>query len=63
MVKIDLQRVVADDLDELLGILPSRICELIYQETNYNELLEIVMDLGRLPEVRFLHKEFILGSL
>ena len=57
-----MQRVVADDLDELLGILPSRICELIYRETNYNELLEIVMDLGRLPEVRFLHKEFILGS-
>ncbi len=57
-----MQRVIADDLDELLGILPSRICELIYRETNYNELLEIVMDLGRLPEVRFLHKEFILGS-
>lgn len=57
-----MQRVVADDLDELLGILPSRICELIYRETNYNELLEIVMDLGRLPEVRFLHKELILGS-
>ncbi len=57
-----MQRVVADDLDELLGILPSRICELIYQKTNYNELLEIVMDLGRLPEVRFLHQEFILGS-
>ena len=57
-----MQRVVADDLDELLGILPSRICELICQKTNYNELLEIVMDLGRLPEVRFLHQEFVLGS-
>jgi len=57
-----LQRVIADGLDELLGILPPRICELICQETNYNELLEIVMDLGRLPEVRFLHQDFILGS-
>jgi stage III sporulation protein SpoIIIAA len=57
-----LQKVVADDLDELLDVLPPRIRELVCQQADFNEFLEIVMDLGRLPEVRFLYRELVLGS-
>lgn len=57
-----MQKVIADDLDELLDVLPPRIRELVCQQADFNELLEIVMDLGRLPEVRFLCRELVLGS-
>ncbi len=57
-----MQKVIADDLDELLDVLPPRIRELVCQQADFNELLEIVMDLGRLPEVRFLYRELVLGS-
>jgi stage III sporulation protein SpoIIIAA len=57
-----LQKVITEDLDELLDVLPPRIRELVCQQANFNGLLEIVMDLGRLPEVRFLYRELVLGS-
>jgi len=57
-----LQKVVADDLDALLHILPPRIHHAIYQQTNNSELVEIVLDLGRLPEARYPNHEIVLGS-
>lgn len=53
---------ITDDLDTLLDVLPTRICEKIRARTNNYALLEIVLDLGRLPEARYPHEEVILSD-
>jgi len=45
---------VTDELDLLLGVMPSRIREAIESKEHGDFLLEIVLDLGRQPEMRFL---------
>ncbi|MBE0431165.1 MAG: AAA family ATPase [Dehalococcoidia bacterium] len=57
-----LRRVVTDDLDALLDIFPLNIREPLYQQPDHGELLEVVLDLGRLPEARFPHREMVLAS-
>ncbi|HBL60074.1 MAG TPA: single-stranded DNA-binding protein [Cyanobacteria bacterium UBA8803] len=44
---------VADDLQKLLDILPEEIRLSIEQHPQRDSLIEVVMDIGRLPEVRF----------
>jgi len=56
-----LQKVTADDLSLLLDILPPHIREPLYQQINYSELLEVVLDLGRIPEARYPHQEVVLN--
>ena len=57
-----LRRVVTDDLDALLDILPPHIGESLYQQPDHSELLEVVLDLGRLPEARFPNRELVVNS-
>jgi stage III sporulation protein SpoIIIAA len=57
-----MRRVVTDDLDALLDILPLHIREFLYQQPDHSELIEVVLDLGRLPEARFPHRELVLDS-
>lgn len=57
-----MRRVVTDDLDALLDILPLPIREPLYQQPDHSELLEVILDLGRLPEARFPHRELVLNS-
>ncbi|MGA1475385.1 MAG: ATP-binding protein, partial [Prochlorothrix sp.] len=47
------ERQVVDDLDRLLGILPPNLGELLAQHPQRNQLVEVVLDLGRRPEARF----------
>ncbi len=58
-----MQRVVADDLDALLGVLPLHIRQALLEQSNNNELLEIVIDLGRPPEARYPHQEVMLSHI
>lgn len=44
---------VTDNLDRLLEIFPSEIREKLKQHPSKDSLVEVVMDLGRFPEVRF----------
>jgi stage III sporulation protein SpoIIIAA len=53
--------VVIDDLDLLLAALPPRI-RAAAQERGRANLLEIVLDLGRLPEARYPEGAFDLGA-
>jgi stage III sporulation protein SpoIIIAA len=57
-----LRREITDDLDALLDILPPRIRETLYQQHDRSELIEVVLDLGRLPEARFPHRELVINS-
>jgi stage III sporulation protein SpoIIIAA len=53
-----------NDLDLLLEALPSTIQQsLLYQTDNLNDLIEIVMDLGRLPEARYRDQERFLHNV
>jgi len=53
---------ITDDLDTLIDVLPTRICEAIRARTNNYALLEIVLDLGRVPEARYPNEEAILSN-
>jgi stage III sporulation protein SpoIIIAA len=44
---------ITDDLNKLLEILPEKIRAKIEQHPKRDNLIEVVMDLGRLPEARF----------
>ena len=44
---------VADGLDLLTGVMPTRVRVALESHPNREELLEVVLDLGRLPEARF----------
>lgn len=50
-----------DDLQVLLAILPKRICEKIEEIGNEEELLEVIMDLGRVPTARYVDGEKVLS--
>ena len=47
------QHRVTDNLSQLLDVLPPRLRECLDRESNLDDLLEIVMDLGRPAEIRF----------
>jgi len=53
---------ITDDLDDLLEILPVHICEPLRQQQDYSDLLEVVLDLGRPPEARYLNGELTLSQ-
>ena len=53
---------ITDNLELLLAALPQRIQEALMQTGRSQDLIEIVMDLGRLPEARFTVGEMILSD-
>ena len=53
---------ITDDLDLLLDILPVHICEVLRELDDSDNLLEVVMDLGRRPKARFVHREAVLSD-
>ena len=55
------ERIVTDDLDALIETLPPRLSEKLETADHRNELLEVVMDLGRLPEARYPNREIVLS--
>jgi stage III sporulation protein SpoIIIAA len=53
---------VTDDLALLLGVMPPHIRSLLEEHAQHDVLLEVVLDLGRLPQARFLeHTEDLPG--
>ncbi|MBE9482435.1 MAG: AAA family ATPase [Chloroflexi bacterium] len=56
-----MQKVITDDLDALLDILPPYIRQPLCQQEDISELLEVVLDLGRPPEARFPQREIVLN--
>lgn len=54
------QHGITDDLDALLNVLPENIVEAVHKVNHYDKLLEIIMDLGRVPTARFTDGEVTL---
>ncbi len=53
---------ITDDLDLLLDVLPQHISGRVRDLDDSENLLEIVMDLGRLPKARFVEREAALSD-
>ena len=61
VAEADGRRVVVDDLDQLVEVLPARLRSPLEDMDRRHQLLEVVMDLGREPEARFPADESILS--
>jgi len=53
---------ITDDLDLMLDVLPPHISEVVRELDDSDNLLEIVMDLGRCPKARFVQREAVLSE-
>ncbi|MCT7963279.1 AAA family ATPase [Laspinema sp. D1] len=61
---VDLGRTqITDDLSQLLEILPETIREHLTTHSSLSSLIEVVMDLGRLPEARFPNKAEYISDI
>ena len=56
-----MQKIITDDLEALVDILPPHIRQPLRQQKDISELLEVVLDLGRPPEARFPQREIVLN--
>jgi stage III sporulation protein SpoIIIAA len=54
------QKVITDDMDAILDIMPPHIKRPLVAQKDISELLEVILDLGREPEARFPKSEVIL---
>ncbi|HEX5139761.1 MAG TPA: single-stranded DNA-binding protein, partial [Dehalococcoidia bacterium] len=57
-----MSRTITDDLDLLIDALAPHIGEPIRNRPDKHELLEVVMDLGRLPQARYPNREIVLSE-
>eukprot|EP00873_Tetraselmis_striata_P000566 jgi/Tetstr1/420830/TSEL_011905.t2 len=46
--------IVQDDMDAMIGVLPPRIRDRVINHPHRSTLLEVILDIGRRPEARFL---------
>ena len=56
------QHKITDDLDVLLDVLPANLRHAVEKANNSDKLIEIVIDLGRLPAARFVENEILLSD-
>ena len=56
-----MQKVITDDLDAMVDILPPHIRQPLCRQKDIKDLLEVVLDLGRPPEARFPQREIVLN--
>ncbi len=56
------QRRITDDLQALLDVLPPKISAAVVKADDSDNLLEIVLDLGRVPVARFVQTEVVLSE-
>ncbi len=54
------RRQITDDLDALLSVLPKDIEDAVRERNNSSDLLEVILDLGRVPTSRLTTEEVVL---
>jgi stage III sporulation protein SpoIIIAA len=57
------QRRITDDLQALMEVLPEHIRNAVLKENDSDNLLEVIMDLGRVPTARFINREVVLSQI
>jgi stage III sporulation protein SpoIIIAA len=56
------QHRITDDLQALMDVLPEHIRRAVLKEDDSDNLLEVIMDLGRVPTARFIDREVVLSQ-
>ncbi len=54
---------ITDDLEALLDVLPADIRRTVEKADDSENLLEIILDLGRVPTARFVDREIVLREI
>ena len=54
---------ITDDLERLLALLPDPVRDALRPPERRDQLLEVVLDLGRVPEARYPGQALALGAL
>jgi stage III sporulation protein SpoIIIAA len=54
---------ITDDLHVLLSVLPPSIAQAVTEVNNSDDLLEVILDLGRVPTARFVDREVVLKKV
>ncbi len=54
---------ITDDIEMLLDVLPTSIRHMLTEPDRISELLEIILDLGRVPTARFTDGEVVLSEI
>jgi stage III sporulation protein SpoIIIAA len=57
------QRRITDDLQALLAVLPADITQAVLDADDSDNLLEVILDLGRVPTARFVDREVVLSAV
>lgn len=57
------QKKITDDLEVLIGVLPPLIGKSLEEEDDFDNLLEIILDLGRTPTARYVDREVVLSDV
>ena len=58
-----MEKQITDDLDAFVEALPPHISASLRQQPDNHDLLEVVLDLGRLPEARYPGREALLSDV
>ena len=57
------QKKITDDLHALLSVLPPPAAKAVVDADDSDNLLEVILDLGRLPTARFMDREVVLNQV
>ena len=57
------KRKITDDLHALLDVLPPIIAQAVQAYNASEDLLEVILDLGRLPTARYVDREVVLSQV
>ncbi len=57
-----MERRITDDIDQLRAVLPAHINRALDVYGNTDDLLEVVLDLGRVPTARYIDREAVLAE-
>ena len=59
---VTVEQLAQDELQQLLAVLPERVTRKLREQEEIDDLLEVILDLGRLPEARFSGGDVLLGE-
>jgi len=57
-----MQKRITDDLEALMTVIPTVLCERLRELDRSDELLEVILDLGRVPTARYIDGEVVLSD-